>query len=202
MPRNFVSPWSRHWRGGTSFCTVAPLRLQFLPSYRFGGSAQWWRCCGASPRYRGLACSAVSRPCGSRFWLSAQSCRTRPSLLRAISISAAPICGSPCSRGSCSREPSSIAESEATGSEQSQRSLLEAEIAALAPPTKGATNVYAIGIAGWADQDVFLKELDGGLAAMGDVLPIKGHTLRLANHSETARKHAARKPAQFCRRSA
>ena len=81
---------------------------------------------------------------------------------------------------------SSIAESEATGSEQSQRSLLEAEIAALAPPTKGSTNIYALGIAGWADQDVFLKELDGGLTAMGGVLPIRGHTVRLANHSETA----------------
>ena len=45
--------------------------------------------------------------------------------------------------------------------EQSQRSLLQAEIARLAPETKGATDVYAIGVAGWADQDVFLKELDG-----------------------------------------
>ncbi len=82
--------------------------------------------------------------------------------------------------------PSGIAESEATGPEQLQHSLLEAEIAALAPPTKGSTNVYALGIAGWADQDVFLKELDGGLAAMSGELPIRGHTVRLANHSETA----------------
>ena len=27
----------------------------------------------------------------------------------------------------------------------------------LPPPTKGTTNIYALGIAGWADQDVFLK---------------------------------------------
>ncbi len=69
--------------------------------------------------------------------------------------------------------------------EQAQRSLLQAEIASLAPPTKGTTNIYALGIAGWADQDVFLKELDGGLAALGGVLPIRGHAVRLVNHHET-----------------
>jgi len=69
--------------------------------------------------------------------------------------------------------------------EQSQRSLLQAEVAGLTPPTKGATNIYALGIAGWADQDVFLKELDGGLAALGSVLPMRGHTVRLVNHRET-----------------
>jgi len=69
--------------------------------------------------------------------------------------------------------------------EQSQRSLLQAEVAALIPPKQGATNVYAIGIAGWAGQDVFLKELDGGLAVLEEILPIKGHTLRLVNQRET-----------------
>jgi hypothetical protein len=69
--------------------------------------------------------------------------------------------------------------------DQSQQSLLQAEIAGLAPSTKGATNIYALGIAGWADQDVFLKELDGGLAALGGVLPIRGHAVRLVNHRET-----------------
>jgi Peptidase C13 family len=69
--------------------------------------------------------------------------------------------------------------------EQSQQSLLQAEIASLSPPTKGTTNIYALGIAGWADQDVFLKELDGGLAALGGILPIRGHAVRLVNHRET-----------------
>jgi hypothetical protein len=69
--------------------------------------------------------------------------------------------------------------------ERAQQSLLQAELASLAPPTKGATNVYALGIAGWADQDVFLKELDGGLAALGGILPIRGHAVRLVNHHET-----------------
>jgi hypothetical protein len=77
------------------------------------------------------------------------------------------------------------AQGEAARFEQSQRSFLRTEIAALVPPKQGVTNVYAIGIAGWAGQDVFLKELDGGLAVLGDILPIKGHTLRLVNQGET-----------------
>jgi hypothetical protein len=71
------------------------------------------------------------------------------------------------------------------GLEQSQQSLLQAQISGLAPPAKGTTNIYALGIAGWADQDVFLKELDGGLAALGNILPIRGHAVRLVNHRET-----------------
>jgi hypothetical protein len=74
---------------------------------------------------------------------------------------------------------------QAASFEQSQHALLQAEVARLAPTTNGATSIYALGMAGWADQDVFLKELDGGLAAVGAVLPIRGRTLRLVNHSET-----------------
>jgi hypothetical protein len=77
------------------------------------------------------------------------------------------------------------AQSEAARFEQLQSSLLQAEVGAVIPPKQGATNVYAVGIAGWAGQDVFLKELDGGLAVLGDVLPIEGHTLRLVNQRET-----------------
>ncbi|MDR3421035.1 MAG: C13 family peptidase [Xanthobacteraceae bacterium] len=75
-------------------------------------------------------------------------------------------------------------EAEAAPFSQAQRALLQAQFDGLAPSTKGATAVYAIGISGWSE-DVFLKELDGGLAAMGGVLPIRGRTLRLVNHRET-----------------
>jgi hypothetical protein len=71
------------------------------------------------------------------------------------------------------------------GFEQAQHALLEAEVAKLAPPQKGVTNIYTLGIAGWAGQDVFLKELDSALAAIRGVLPIRGHWLRLVNHPET-----------------
>jgi Peptidase C13 family len=77
------------------------------------------------------------------------------------------------------------AESGPPGFEQTQRSLLQAEVARLGPRKQGTTNIYALGIAGWADQDVFLKELDGALAAIGAVLPIRGHWVRLVNHRET-----------------
>jgi len=75
---------------------------------------------------------------------------------------------------------------EAARSAQAQGTLLDAETAGLSPTVKGATNVYALGIAGWADQDVFVKELDGGLAVMGDIFPITGRTLRLINDRATA----------------
>jgi hypothetical protein len=69
---------------------------------------------------------------------------------------------------------------------QLQPKLLGSEVAALAPHSKGKTDIYAIGVAGWATLDVFTKELDGGLAAIGRVLPIKHHVVRLINHPATA----------------
>jgi hypothetical protein len=66
-----------------------------------------------------------------------------------------------------------------------QASLLEAEVAQLAPQRKGITDVYALGIAGWGEQDVFIKELDGALQSVAGVLPIKDHVLRLINNRDT-----------------
>src|SRR5579863_6777438 len=68
--------------------------------------------------------------------------------------------------------------------ENAQPALLKAEVARLAPPHKGATDIYALGVAGWADQDVFVKELDGGLQAIASVLPIKDRTVRLINRHD------------------
>jgi Peptidase C13 family len=73
------------------------------------------------------------------------------------------------------------AESEAARFERSQQALLQAEIARLAPPNKSAINVYAVGIAGYADQDVFIKELDGGLAVFDRILSTRNRTVRLVN---------------------
>jgi len=69
--------------------------------------------------------------------------------------------------------------------EDAQPSLLQAEIARLAPQRKDVVDFYALGIAGWADQDVFVKELDGGLESIAGVLPIKNRTVRLINRRET-----------------
>ena len=67
-----------------------------------------------------------------------------------------------------------------------QPALLQAAFARLAPQSKGATDVYALGIAGFADQDVFVKEVDGALAALERALPVSGRSLRLINSAETA----------------
>jgi hypothetical protein len=69
--------------------------------------------------------------------------------------------------------------------DQKQTDLLNTEISNLAAPRQGTTNIYTIGMAGWADQDVFVKELNGALTSMGTVLPIRDHTLRLINNRET-----------------
>lgn len=86
---------------------------------------------------------------------------------------------------------------EASNLDQSQSGLLKTEVATLTPPTKGATDIYALGIAGWAGDDVFLKELDGGLAALAGSLPIHGRTLRLANHADTLQSVPLASPRNF-----
>lgn len=82
--------------------------------------------------------------------------------------------------------PQAARRSELTRLEQRQSALLQAEAAALAPHRKGETDIYAIGLAGWATLDVFAKEVDGGLTALGRVLPIKDRMIRLINHPATA----------------
>ena len=63
-----------------------------------------------------------------------------------------------------------------------QASLLDAAASSLLPQRPGVVDIYSIGIAGWADQDVFSKELDGGLKALSRVLPTEGREIRLINH--------------------
>jgi hypothetical protein len=62
-----------------------------------------------------------------------------------------------------------------------QRALVAAAAARLAPQRKGITDLYTIGAAAWADEDVFVKELDGTIASLAKVLPIDGRVLRLVN---------------------
>jgi peptidase C13-like protein len=66
-----------------------------------------------------------------------------------------------------------------------QRALLKSAVGRLAPQRKGTTDLYAIGVAGWADEDVFIKELDGTLASLAKVLPIDGRVVRLVNRADT-----------------
>src|SRR6202000_2660290 len=62
---------------------------------------------------------------------------------------------------------------------------------------KGTTDIYAIGMAGWSTQDVFIKELNGGLAALNRSLGIDRGTIRLINHRGTTETSPLGKPANF-----
>ena len=82
------------------------------------------------------------------------------------------------------KEKGEAAPAEAAG-RTAQRALLKSAVARLAPQRKGVTDLYTIGVAGWADQDVFIKELDGALASLTKVLPIDNRVVRLVNHTDT-----------------
>ena len=66
-----------------------------------------------------------------------------------------------------------------------QPSLLEAEVKKLLPERAGTADIYAIGISGWSEQDVFIKELDGGLAALDKAVGLDRGMVRLVNRADT-----------------
>jgi hypothetical protein len=69
--------------------------------------------------------------------------------------------------------------------QRAQLALLQQQFARLSQQ-KGASDIYVLGIAGWSGQDVFIKELDGGIAALGKVLPVsKDRVVRLINNVKT-----------------
>lgn len=82
-------------------------------------------------------------------------------------------------------KPRSQGAAQVTQVEKSQPHLLQEQFAQLTPSRKGETEIFTLAVAGWADQDVFVKELDGALEALGSVLPIKGRTVRLINRRDT-----------------
>ena len=90
-----------------------------------------------------------------------------------------------------------MARKEVAQLEKEQSDLLKTEVDTLAPQRKGTTDIYVIGLAGWANQDVFVKELDGALTSIGTVLPIKDHTLRLINNRETVSSVPLATPKNF-----
>jgi hypothetical protein len=69
--------------------------------------------------------------------------------------------------------------------ELAQPALMDQAIARLAAQVKGTTDIFALGVAGWSEEDVFIKELDGAFDSIVRTLPIKGHALRLVNHADS-----------------
>jgi hypothetical protein len=69
--------------------------------------------------------------------------------------------------------------------ERAQPALLERQFAGLSQH-KTASDIYVVGVAGWSAQDVFIKELDGAIASLSKVLPLRGdHVVRLINNVKT-----------------
>ncbi|MEA2949112.1 MAG: hypothetical protein QOI40_4442 [Alphaproteobacteria bacterium] len=78
------------------------------------------------------------------------------------------------------------AETDAARAGPSQGALLQAAIARLAPQQPGATDIFALGLAGWSDLDVFPKEIEGAFTSLAAILPIQDRTVRLINNRTTA----------------
>ena len=67
----------------------------------------------------------------------------------------------------------------------SQIELLERELAAVRPGRRGVIDVYFIGMGGYANQDVFMKEVDGVSRLFRDRFGSEGKTIRLVNNSKS-----------------
>lgn len=90
-------------------------------------------------------------------------------------------CGVPSRIDSCERKEGGKPSPPREPKDAQQRALLKSAVGRLAPQRAGATDLYTIGVAGWADQDVFVKELDGTIASLTKVLPVDGRVVRLVN---------------------
>lgn len=98
------------------------------------------------------------------------------------------VCISPAQDEACERKDKGAPRPKAEPAlAQQQRALLQTAFDALPPQRKGTTDLYTIAVAGWAAQDVFIKELDGALASLGRALPIEGRVVRLVNQPDTIR---------------
>ena len=95
------------------------------------------------------------------------------------------MCGNGVTRNSAVVIASPCREIDTAAVELAQPSLLDAEVKKLLPERKGKADIYAIGISGWSDQDVFIKELDGGLAALDKVIGLDRGAIRLVNRTDT-----------------
>jgi hypothetical protein len=93
------------------------------------------------------------------------------------------------------KPPADIAVTGTVPPGNAQAALLRAEVSRLVPQQQGVTDIYGIGIAGWSDLDVFVKEVDGAFEAIAQILPIRDRTLRLVNSPETVETdpHASRR---------
>lgn len=67
----------------------------------------------------------------------------------------------------------------------SQQYQLERELAALQKERKGVRELFFVGVAGYADQDVFVKEVDSVARLFRERFDADGHIVRLVNNNKT-----------------
>ena len=73
--------------------------------------------------------------------------------------------------------------------ESLQPARLDAELARLAPRERRKANVFVVGVAGWSEQDVFLKETEQSLEILRRRLGVGGHTVALVNNDSQMESH-------------
>lgn len=66
-----------------------------------------------------------------------------------------------------------------------QPKILERELAAVKPGRRGVIDIYFIGIGGYADQDVFMKEITAVSRLFQERFGTSGKTIRLVNNRKT-----------------
>ena len=66
-----------------------------------------------------------------------------------------------------------------------QPKVLERELAAVKPGRRGVIDIYFIGIGGYADQDVFMKEINAVSRLFQERFATGGKTIRLVNNRKT-----------------
>ena len=67
-----------------------------------------------------------------------------------------------------------------------QSTLLARDLAAVLPRDAGHPNLYFIGVAGYATQDVFMREVNAVDALLAERFGTRGHSIRLINNRRTA----------------
>ncbi|HWU84045.1 MAG TPA: C13 family peptidase [Rhodocyclaceae bacterium] len=66
-----------------------------------------------------------------------------------------------------------------------QPQLLDKALDALQPQRPGVVDLYFVGMAGWAPQDVFMREVNSVTQLFEQRFGAQGHTLRLVNNADT-----------------
>ncbi|MCC6198163.1 MAG: peptidase C13 [Burkholderiales bacterium] len=69
-----------------------------------------------------------------------------------------------------------------------QPRLLDRELAALLPRREGRPNLYLVGVAGYADQDVFMREVGAVDTLFAERFGTRGRSVRLVNNRATVRE--------------